>query len=345
VLGHPEFGQTLTRMDGAYDLVTNGGGDLVIVVRKQGFLQGQRTVDAPWQDYVPVPEIVLVQPDPAMTLIDLGSPGIKLTRGSTVTDASGTRRATLIFPPGTEATVATDTGTELLPMLTVHLTEFTTGPNGPRAMPGSLPPTSAYTYALEITVDEAHGRTVELSQPAFLYVENFLGFAPGIGMPVGSFDREQSKWVGHPNGIVLEILAITSGVAELDTDGDGLADDRGTLAALGVTDEERQVLATLYSPGQTLWRSPVPHFSAIDCNEPFHLPADARGPGVRGPRGPGGDAVDDECRAVTVKSIVGGDGIVRQMLEIPGSYGGRDGVFLFIREANGAINHRLFVPR
>ena len=48
--------------------------------------------------------------------------------------------------------------------------------------------------------------------------------------------------------------------------------------------------------------------------------------------------------AGTVRTITGGDGVVRQMLEIPGSYGGRNGVFQFIKEADGAINHRLFVP-
>lgn len=52
----------------------------------------------------------------------------------------------------------------------------------------------------------------------------------------------------------------------------------------------------------------------------------------------------------TVRSITGGDGVVRQMLEIPGSYTDakgviHDGVFQFIKEADGAINHRLFVKR
>jgi hypothetical protein len=58
----------------------------------------------------------------------------------------------------------------------------------------------------------------------------------------------------------------------------------------------------------------------------------------------------------TVKRITGADGVVREMLEIPGSYatpgngtngGGRwlQGVFQFIKEADGTINHRLFVPK
>ena len=53
--------------------------------------------------------------------------------------------------------------------------------------------------------------------------------------------------------------------------------------------------------------------------------------------------------AGSVKPITGADGVVRQMLEIPGSYstsGGiwNNGVFQFIKEAGGSINHRLFVP-
>ncbi len=46
----------------------------------------------------------------------------------------------------------------------------------------------------------------------------------------------------------------------------------------------------------------------------------------------------------TVKSIVGGDGVTRSQLTIPGEYNGKTGVFEYIRDAAGAINHRLFVP-
>lgn len=46
----------------------------------------------------------------------------------------------------------------------------------------------------------------------------------------------------------------------------------------------------------------------------------------------------------TVTDIVGGDGQLYQKLEIPGSYGGKDGVFEFIKDAAGNINHRYFNP-
>jgi hypothetical protein len=49
-------------------------------------------------------------------------------------------------------------------------------------------------------------------------------------------------------------------------------------------------------------------------------------------------------RLGTVKNITGGDGVVRQMLEIPGGQYGKDGVYQFIKNADGTINHRIFVP-
>ena len=45
-----------------------------------------------------------------------------------------------------------------------------------------------------------------------------------------------------------------------------------------------------------------------------------------------------------VSKIKGGDGVVREKLEIPGEYRGREGVFRFIKEADGSINHRQFHP-
>ncbi|WFS63381.1 hypothetical protein LF599_04235 [Pseudodesulfovibrio thermohalotolerans] len=45
-----------------------------------------------------------------------------------------------------------------------------------------------------------------------------------------------------------------------------------------------------------------------------------------------------------VTQITGGDGIVRSKLQIAGEYMGKKGVFEFIKEPDGIINHRLFVP-
>src|SRR5688500_2470994 len=135
--------------------------------------------------------------------------------------------------------------------LHVPATEYTVGPNVPAAMPGALPPSSAYTYAVELSVDEAvaaGATTVQFSQPIPLYVENFLGFPVGGAVPAGYYDRVKGQWVASDNGKIIRVIGIVEGLAELDTDGDGAPDDAATQAALGISDGERQQLAALYRP-------------------------------------------------------------------------------------------------
>ena len=70
-----------------------------------------------------------------------------------MTDAAGSRQATLVFDQGTQATmVLPDGSTQPLSSVEVRATEYTRGDQGPTAMPGALPATSAYTYAVEMSV-------------------------------------------------------------------------------------------------------------------------------------------------------------------------------------------------
>jgi RHS repeat-associated protein len=80
------------------------------------------------------------------------------------------------------------------------------------------------------------------------------------------------------NGVIVEVVGITDGLAELDLDGDGQANDAADLEALDITDDELAEVAELYEVGDQLWRVPVPHFSAWDCNWPFGPPAGASPP-------------------------------------------------------------------
>jgi len=153
-------------------------------------------------------------------------------------------------------------------------------------MPGPLPPTSGYTYAVELSADEAVAAgadRVTFSQPVLLYVENFLGFAVGGVVPAGFFDRRAAGWVPLLNGMVLGILGTTSGLADLDLDGSGQPANAAQLAAAGITDAERQQLAALYQPGQTLWRLSLDHFSSYDANWPLAWPPDAVPPALPEP--------------------------------------------------------------
>jgi hypothetical protein len=269
VLGHPEFGSTLTRADGMFDLVVNGGGLLTVQYVKDGYLNAQRQVEAPWQDYAWLPDVVLVQADAQVTAIDLtAATPIQVARGNPVTDASGTRQTTLLFAQGTQAAMTLPDGTSQ-PLTTLHVraTEYSVGPSGPQALPADLPPSSGYTYAVEFSVDEAvaAGATgVTFDRPVISYVENFLHLPVGGAVPVASYDRSQGKWLPVPNGRIIQVLGATNGLADLDVDGSGQAAGAAALAALGITDAERQQLAGLYQPGQSLWRVPVSHFSPFD---------------------------------------------------------------------------------
>jgi len=285
ILNHPEFGQTQTRADGWFDLAVNGGGLLTVAYAKTGYLPAQRGVNVPWQDFAILPDVVLIQPDPNVTAIDLAAAiPFQIARGSVITDTDGTRQDTLLFAQGTSASMTFPDGTTqpLGPIIHVRATEYTVGALGLNAMPGALPPTSAYTNATDFHVDESSAAGALLttfSQPVLSYIENFLGFPTGTTVPMGAYDATKGIWVPAESGVVIKILSITGGLADLDTDGDGLADNG---VALGVTAAERQQLASLYGAGTSLWRTPVTHFSPWDRNWGWGPPPDAQP--RRGPR-------------------------------------------------------------
>ncbi len=274
ILDHPEFGQTLSRLDGMFDMAVNGGGLLTVKYDKDGYLTVQRQVDAPWEDYVWLPDVVMIPVDPQVTAIDLSTiTEMQVAQGSAVSDADGTRTATLLFTPGTTAEMALPDGsTQPLTTLNVRATEYTVGENGPERMPAPLPPNSAYTYCVDLTVDEAQsaGATdVKFDQPVYFYVENFLNFPVGTPVPVGYYDEKKGVWIPSDNGIIIKILSITGGMADVDTDGDNTADNTG------LNNAERERLAALYQPNQSLWRVCVTHFTSWDSNWGSSPPEDA----------------------------------------------------------------------
>jgi RHS repeat-associated protein len=281
VLNHPELGQTFSRADGKFDLAVNGGGLVTLKYEKVGFLPVQRQTNVPWQDYVMIDDVVMMSYDPPVTHIDLSANiPMQVAQGSAMTDSSGTRRATLLFPQGTTATMKLpDSSMQGLTQLHVRATEYTVGANGLAAMPGQLPATSAYTYAVEFSVDEAiaaGATTVLFSQPVINYLDNFLNFPIGIGVPSGSYDTQSGLWIPTLNGLTVKILAINGGQADMDLSGSGQPATGAEYAAVGITTAERQQLAGLFAASQSFWRVPISHFSPqSDYNYP---PSDAQRP-------------------------------------------------------------------
>jgi hypothetical protein len=99
---------------------------------------------------------------------------------------------------------------------------------------------------------------------------------------------------------VIKVLSVSNGMANVDIDGDGVADGGAALAALGITNAERQQLAALYAPGTSLWRTPMDHFSTNDQNWSFVcIPTDCGPPDETPPPPP------PFCQAEATGSIIG----------------------------------------
>jgi len=272
IVDHPEFGSASTRTSGYFDIVVNGGDTLVVAYQKAGYLPVHRRVQAPWRDTALVPEVVLTEADGPTAAIDLSETQVyQVYQGEVETDADGSRRATILFPPGLSAEMETPSGTQALSTMTVSAVEYTVGVSGLEAMPAELPPASAYTYAVELSVAEAvaAGATdVTFDQPVIYYVENFVDYPVGGIVPVGFYDRGCACWVSADNGQVVRILSIDgNGLAQLDTDGES-GNDPDNGAALGIPNAERAQLGALYDEGTELWRVPLAHFSPWDLNWP-----------------------------------------------------------------------------
>lgn len=102
-------------------------------------------------------------------------------------------------------------------------------------------------------------------------------------------------------------------------DGSNQSANASQLNAINITYTERQQLATLYQPNQSLWRVPITHFSDWDFNWPFRPDCD---PAVQScaPNQPPPDEpiVDDpDCQG---GSIIGcQDQVLGEAVEIAGT--------------------------
>jgi RHS repeat-associated protein len=272
---HPELGETVTRADGKFDMVVNGGETFTVLYDKDGYLPVERSVATTWGEYSSLPDVVMIPADPMSTAIDLDNQldNFQVAQGSVRTDEDGTRQSTLLVPSGTQATLELSDGSTVdLASMNLRITEYTVGDTGPNAMPAGLPPETDYTHAFEVSADEAiaAGATnLRFSSPLVYYVDNYRQFPVGWLVPFGSFDRQMGLWKAEESGIVLGIVSETGGFAAVDVTGDGIADPTSALAAYGITDAELEQLATLYDPGNSLWRVRLSHATPFDCNWPI----------------------------------------------------------------------------
>ena len=198
IQGHPELGTTRTQLDGGSSLVANGGGPHRPLPERRP-PRGDARARRPWQQFVMVPDVVMMALDAAVTAVTFGpNAPFQAAASTTQNDGDGTRHTLLLFPAGTSAhLVLADGSTQSAGTLHVRATEFTVGASGPAAMPAALPPLSGYTYCTELSADEAiaAGATaVAFDRPVIAYTENFLT------SPSAPPCRSASSIAGAPSG-------------------------------------------------------------------------------------------------------------------------------------------------
>ena len=66
---------------------------------------------------------------------------------------------------------------------------------------------------------------------------------------------------------------------------------------------ERQQLALLYQPGQSLWRVPITHFSPWDCNWPYGPPSDAQSPNQPEPNKTDPSCKEPDCQKRSIIEV------------------------------------------
>jgi len=271
---HPEYGSALTDADGRFSIPAEGGGTLTIRFQKQSLLTVQRQIYVPWNDIAIAETIQMISEDPISTIVTFdGNPDTIIThKSSDVTNEFGNRSATIVFKGDNHAYLVDENGADLkeLATFTARATEYST----PESMPSVLPPTSAFTYCTELTVDGA--QSVRFEKPVVVWVNNFLGFNVGEIVPVGYYNWDKAVWIPSENGRIVALLDMDSDgiVDSLDVDGDGQPDD---LNANGFFNDEVTGLedSSIYIPGDTYTRFTVTHFSPHDPNFPRKGPEDA----------------------------------------------------------------------
>jgi RHS repeat-associated protein len=326
VVDQPELGQTVTREDGGYELAVNSGGPIVLHFERPTYMPSDREIDPRVRNYEQVEDVAMRRYDADMTAIAPDASKVQVAQSSVTDDESGERRSTLIFMPGTTASMRLPDGTTK-PLKAIHVraSEYTVGPRGPESMPGDLPATSAYTYAVNYSVDEAieAGATgVQFNRPVPIYTDDFIGMPVGTRVPLGYYDTAKSEWVSESDGRVLKIVSIVGGKAELDIDGDGQADSGAALAALGITDEEREALAGVYGAGKELWRIQVTHFSAWDHNWGVGPPPGSHPPRPEPPKPKETHNPDDplpDCKKQTGSAVDCDNQALREALPVAGT--------------------------
>ncbi|MCO7223255.1 DUF1566 domain-containing protein [Pleionea sp. CnH1-48] len=261
---NPEYGSVLTDSNGRF-VIAGHAGKRALVYNKEGYLTIHREIVAASNAWNTLDDVVLLEVDTKLTAIDLNSNTPQVHRSTVITDAFGSRSATIVFNGISSATIESrDGSTRTIEDFFVRATEYEL----PESMPGELPHESAFTYCSELEIPGVgDDETVTFDKPVTMYVDNFLNFRVGEIVPIGYYDRNATDWKASDNGVVVKLLdSNNDGLVDgLDYTGDDIADD---INKNGSTTDEVIGIEN-FTPGDTYWRGSFNHFTPWDYNWPW----------------------------------------------------------------------------
>jgi YD repeat-containing protein len=304
----------------------NGGGFLRVSISAPGYFPAERRIRPGYHGYRVVDDVTLISADTLGNTIALGASAPQLAAASVQQDAGGSRQTKVYFPSGTSASMTTTSGSTQLQSMVVRATEYSVGDRGQTALPAELPASAAYMFAVELSADEAlsaGAEHVEFDRPVSVYLDNYRNLPIGLDVLTGFLDRSRGSWIPSDAGRIIKVLGNDAGFAVLDGDGDGEPDSPSTLAALGISDEERQVIASSRDTGSSFWRVRVSHFSGFTCTFGMTEPGCGEGgpcPTDLSPDRPYVDHSDTDCNSAVGGSIIECESqVLRESLPVIGT--------------------------
>jgi RHS repeat-associated protein len=304
ILNHPQYGYTHTRVDGTFDLVVEGGSELVVSFGDSlvagSFYPVQRRSWIYWRDWTLLDDVVMLRRATASAPVNLVDTVPNLIRSNTAMADSDM----MLFVPATSRLCISEECEEGAPQLSTaqfELREYTVNDAAQGAMPGDLPPGTAYTFAAEVHVKGVpFDQMVYVSnEPLALWVRDTIGFPLGDRIPLGTYNRQTGAWESE----LVSHSATVFGFCGVDAGGrarltvDGLIEmSAQAYDDVGIIDAERVEIATALSAELAgvaacteivaFYRAPLRRLSPKDINgsrgfEAGARPVDAR-PHVEG---------------------------------------------------------------
>ena len=278
--------------DGEFQLAVNGGGTLCFEYEKQGYLSACRMVNVGWQDYAWLPEVCLIEAAETTTQVSLKADApLQIAQGESVKDEHGERKAAVLFPAGTTASLVMRDGTTrpveslTVPRNRVHRRKER---HSCHASPASGQQCLHLCGRVRRRRSNRRRRRRRAIHEARLSLRRELSQFPG-GDPrsVGLLRQRQGRTGSPPRAAgSFRFWKSTTAWPIWTSKEKATRQPAKHLPTWALPTTSGSSSPPTYKPGQSLWRMPISHFSIWDLNWGFSPPDDATGPD--------GDAEDDD---------------------------------------------------